>query len=254
VARGTHERGSALWGSGGGGRKGLLLVVVGLALIAALASAPAQAKDKDKSKGQLSPTALVPQDLYAQALAGPAQLFNVIIQGTKGSKSDKVDSELSLAQKDKPGIARGMYRKFHSISGVAATVSGAQLVALAQSKFVGVITPDMQTTASSKPASNVQIWPEVAQLTAYWPQSAATPGPTIAFLDSGVDASNPAFGGRVQAQENFYSGSNPNAAGDGLAMGRSPPASPPVRTMVTQAARRTQASSSLTCSTTWDPV
>jgi serine protease AprX len=195
------------------------VLLAAIALVSALASSPAQAKDKDKNKGQLSPKALVPQDLYAQALAGPTQLFNVIIQGTKGSKSDSVDSELSLAQKDKPGVARGKYRKFRSISGVAATVSGAQLADLAQSKFVGVITPDMKTSASSDPASNVQIWPEVAQLTSYWPQSAATPGPTIAFLDSGVDASNPAFGGRVRTQVNFYSGANPNAAGDGLGHG-----------------------------------
>jgi serine protease AprX len=59
----------------------------------------------------------------------------------------------------------------------------------------------------------------VAQLTAYWPQAAATPGPTIAFLDSGVDGSNPAFGSRVQTQVSFYSGSNPNSPGDGLGHG-----------------------------------
>jgi hypothetical protein len=220
VAKGRQERGSALWGNGGG-RKRLLVLVWLAALIAAFASIPAHAKDKDKEKDKGQPAkvrALVPKDLYAQAVVGPALLFNVIIQGTKGSKSDNVDADLSQAQKDKPGVARGKYRKFKSISGLAATVSGAQLVALAQSKFVGVITPDMKTAPSSD-FTNVQIWPEVAQLTAYWPQAAATPGPAIALLDSGVDASNPAFGSRVLTNVNFYSGVNPNSPGDGLGHG-----------------------------------
>jgi len=152
-----QERGSALWGSGGGRKRTLFVLVSVIALIGSFGAASAAAKDK-------GPKALVPQDLYAQALANPAGLFNVIVQGSKGSKSDNVASDVAQAQKDKPGVAKGMYRRFRSISGLAATVSGAQLVALAQSKSVGVITPDVKTTASGD-FSNVQIWPEVAQLT-----------------------------------------------------------------------------------------
>jgi serine protease AprX len=182
-----------------------------IALLAAFGSTPAQANDK-------GPKALVPQDLYAQALANPTALFNVIVQGSKGSNQDDVNSDLSQAQRDNPGVARGVYRKFPSINGLAATLSGAQLVALAQKESAGVITPDMKTTASGT-FSNVQIWPEVAQLTSSWPQAAGTPGPAIAFLDSGVDASNPAFGGRVKTQVNFYTGTNTNSAGDGFGHG-----------------------------------
>jgi serine protease AprX len=211
VSRVRQERGSALWGSGGGRKRTLFVLVLVIALIGSFGAASAAAKDK-------GPKALVPQDLYAQALANPTGLFNVIVQGSKGSKTDNVDADLSQAQKDNPGVARGVYRKFRSINGLAATVSGAQLVALAQKKSAGVITPDVKTTASGD-LSNVQIWPEVAQLTSAWPQAAGTPGPTIAFLDSGVDASNPAFGGRVLDQENFYSGTSPNSPGDGLGHG-----------------------------------
>ena len=206
-----QERGSALWGHGGGRKRSLVGLVAIVALVAAFGSTPAQAKDK-------GPNALVPQDLYAQALANPTQLFNVIVQGSKGNKTDDLVSDLTQAQMDNPGTARGVYRRFRSINGVAATISGAQLVALAQKKSAGVITPDQKTTASGG-FSNVQIWPEVAQLTAEWPQATGTPGPTIAFLDSGVDASNPAFGARVLDQENFYTGSNPNSPGDGLGHG-----------------------------------
>jgi serine protease AprX len=184
-----------------------------IAFVASFAPAAAQAKDKGTN-------ALVPQDLYAQALANPAQLFDVIVQGSNGSSSGTVDSELSKVQKAKPAVARGAYRRFHSIiNGLAATVSGAQLVALAQSKFVGVITPDMKTAPAGGTFTNTQIWPEVAQLTSSWPQAAGKPGPAIAFLDSGIDASNPAFGGRVLHQENFYSGLNRNSPGDGLGHG-----------------------------------
>jgi serine protease AprX len=214
VAKGRQERNSALWGSGGGRKRHLVVLVSVIALIASFASSPAQAKDK-------GPKALVPQDLYAQAVANPAQLFNVIVQGSKGSKSDNVNADLAQAQKDKPGVAKGLYRKFRSISGVAATVSGAQLVALAEKKSTGVITLDTKTTAQGD-FTSTQLWPEVSQLTSYW-QQANAPGaataPTIAFLDSGIDAGNPAFGGRVLDQENFYSGSDPNSPGDGLGHG-----------------------------------
>ncbi|HEY8646515.1 MAG TPA: S8 family serine peptidase, partial [Gaiellaceae bacterium] len=211
MSRVRQERNSALWGSGGGRKRSLLVFVLAIALIGSFGATSAAAKDK-------GPKALVPSDLYAQALANPTALFNVIVQGSKGSKADNISSDLSQAQKDNPGVARGVYRKFRSINGLAATLSGAQLVALAQKKSAGVITPDMKTTASGD-FSNVQIWPEVAQLTSAWPQAAGTPGPTIAFLDSGVDASNPAFGGRVLDQENFYSGTTPNSPGDGLGHG-----------------------------------
>jgi serine protease AprX len=214
VAKGRQERNSALWGSGGGRKRHPVVLVSVIALIASFTSSPAQAKDK-------GPKALVPQDLYAQAVANPAQLFNVIVQGSKGSKSDNVNADLAQAEKDKPGVAKGLYRKFRSISGLAATVSGDQLVALAQSKSVGVITPDLKTTAQGD-FTSTQLWPEVSQLTSYW-QQANAPGaataPTIAFLDSGIDAGNPAFGGRVLDQENFYSGSDPNSPGDGLGHG-----------------------------------
>ena len=43
--------------------------------------------------------------------------------------------------------------------------------------------------------------------------------PTIAFVDSGIDASNPSFGGRVQASVNLYTGTGLNADGDGFGHG-----------------------------------
>lgn len=212
MSRVRQERGSALWGSGGGGRKRRLLAVVAFAAcVFAFNVGEAQAGGPKRP--------VVPKDLVAQANANPSQLFDVIIQANRGTITNKLAEQLSLAQRANPGVARGVYRRFNSIfSGVAATVSGRQLRWLSLCPFVAVITPDMKTTPSGD-FSNVQIWPDVAQLTAYWPQAAATPGPTIAFLDSGVDAANTAFGGRVKTQVDFYSGTNPNSPGDGLGHG-----------------------------------
>lgn len=211
MAKGGQERGSALWGNGVSRGRRLLIVIAFVASVFALSAGQAQAGGFKRP--------VVPKDLVAQADANPSQLFNVIIQANRGTVTNKLAEQVAMAQRVSPGVARGVYRRFNSIfSGLATTVSGRQLKWLTLCPFIAVITPDVKTTPSSAP-SNVQIWPEVAGLSSYWPQAAATPGPTIAFLDSGVDASNPAFGGRVQAQVNFYSGTNPNSAGDGLGHG-----------------------------------
>ena len=211
MAEGRRERGSALWGSSGGRKRRLLVVIALAASVFAFGAGQAQAGGVNRP--------LVPKDLVAQADANPSQLFNVIIQANRGTVTNKLVEQLTLAQRSSPGVARGLYRRYNSVfRGVAATVTGKQLKWLTLCPFVAVITPDMKTTPSGD-LSNVQIWPDATQLSAYWPQSAATPGPTIAFLDSGIDAGNPAFAGRVRAQVNFYTGTNPNSEGDGLGHG-----------------------------------
>lgn len=211
VAAGGQERGSALWGGGGSRRRRLLAAVAFAASVFALSVGQAQAGGLQRP--------LVPQDLVAQAQANPSQLFNVIIQANRGTATNKLAEQLAIAQRANPGVARGLYRRFDSIfSGVAATVSGRQLRWLSFCPFISVITPDTKTTPSGD-FSNVQIWPDVTQLSSYWPRAAATSGPTIAFLDSGIDATNPTFGDRVRAQVDFYSGTNPNSPGDGLGHG-----------------------------------
>lgn len=211
----AEERGSALWGTGGGRKRSALallaVAIVGLAFMGGTARPADAARFK----------AFVPNDLLAQADANPAGLFDVIVQGDRDTPSNKLADILGDAQKTNPGVARGLYRKFDSVlNGIAATVTGKQLEWLARSPFVSVITPDAKTTQSG--LSNTQIWPQVAQLDSYWPKvdtGTAPSAPTIAFLDSGIDATNPAFGGRVLDQENFYSGTGVNTPGDGLGHG-----------------------------------
>ncbi len=211
----VEGRGSALWGTGGGRKRSAIALLAVVVALLALLGGTARSANAARVK------ALVPKDLLAQAQANPSALFNVIVQGNRGTLSNKLADTLGVAQKTNPGVARGLYRKFNSVlNGIAATVTGKQLQWLAQSPFVSVITPDAKTAQSG--LSNDQIWPQVAQLDAYWAKvdgGTAANAPSIAFLDSGIDASNPAFGGRVLDQENFYSGTNPNSSGDGLGHG-----------------------------------
>jgi serine protease AprX len=221
------ERGSALWGTGGrgerasalwgGGRDGKRrrLYATALAAAAVLAGIGGAVSPA----GASSPTAQNPSSLYNAAVANPAGTFNVILQGRKGVSTSTVGTEIASAQKAFPnGNAKGVKKKFVLVSAEAANLTGAQIVALAADSKVGVITSDVQTGSTGY--SNTQTWPSSAKLTAYWNKSLnGLKAPTIAFLDSGIDASNAAFGGRVLTQQNFYSGTNANSAGDGFGHG-----------------------------------
>src|SRR5438105_4034806 len=81
------------------------------------------------------------------------------------------------------------------------------------------IAPDatLQTAGSVQKLSNAQEWPYVSGVARFWGDAAAgkLQAPTIAVVDSGVDATRADFGGgRVVKQVSFTSLA-PNAAGDG---------------------------------------
>jgi serine protease AprX len=172
-------------------------------------------------------TARVPNDLLAAAKANPDASFNVIVQGNKGSKSDDVGSSL----KDNGGQLKRMFR---SVSGVSASLTGKELVRLANHPKIRAITRDarMRTlavdtgtwrdlvgsnTLLSKPAVTcatnalgIKLIPTcVASAAVSAPQA-----PAIAIVDSGIDSSKVGdFGSRVVARVNFSS-LEPDASGD----------------------------------------
>jgi serine protease AprX len=214
---GRGERASALWGGGRDGKRaGLyLFVLVAIAVLAGIGGAVSPA-------GATSPTAHVPSALYNAAAANPTGLFNVILQGSKGVSAATVGTEVSTAQKNYPnGNAKGLKRKFATIPADSAQLSGQQILALAADSKIGVITSDVMTRSTGAGSyTNNQTWPSSAKVTAYWAKaSSGTKAPTIAFLDSGIDANHSAFGGRVLTQQNFYTGTNANSAGDGFGHG-----------------------------------
>src|SRR5207249_3044346 len=94
-------------------------------------SATAFADDGGKSK------AFVPTGLASKATANPTGTFNVIVRGRPG------DSSASVAKYFNEGGGLGhLKRAFYSINGVAGSLSGKDLLKLAQNSHVFSITPD----------------------------------------------------------------------------------------------------------------
>jgi len=183
----------------------LLVALASVICLPAAAVAGGNGGDKD---------AVVPASLIAQAQANPDQAFHVIVQGTKGNQSDTVAQDVS-------GENGKLKRKFFSISGVAADLSGKSLLKLAHNPHILAITPDAALNASGYKDS--EMWRDSADIAPLWNTTDPVTGlatgpapkaPTVAIVDSGVDASKVGdFGSRLLASVNLSSLS-PGASGD----------------------------------------
>jgi serine protease AprX len=152
--------------------------------------------------GVPSSSAVVPKSLLAQATANPAQQFNIIVQGDKDSKG---------AQDDVQSGGGSVKKRFVTIAGVSATVSGADLVKLAKYPHITAITPDVKVSAAAYEDSTM--WQDSTDMSilqnSFDPNTGAITGPapqapTIAVVDSGVQARSD-FGTRLVAQVNLCS-------------------------------------------------
>ncbi len=207
------ERGNALWGGGAKiGKKTTIVLATMVALIAVAA-------------GQISPAAASSKNAYVSpallqgATASPDQLFDVIVQGRKGKSSADVEKEVEDARKDNPANGSILKRKFVSISGVSATLSGDQLLKLSEKSWVDSITPDTRIELAAY--SNTQIWPSSAGIPSTWSSTVASSAyPAIAIIDSGMTALS-TFESRLVKSVNFVSwpGSNYGAYGHGTLVG-----------------------------------
>jgi serine protease AprX len=199
-----ETRSSALWGKGGRGF--VSFVVVALALTASTAA------------GAASRYAYTTPGLLVSAKASPSQTFNVIIQGDADKSTGAVASVVKNELKSgKRGAAKGIKRQFTSVNGVAANLTGAQIVHLVSKPGIAAITTDAPVQLAGG-LSNKQRWPFVSGVQNFWANGTAAATPTIAVVDSGIDASRPDFGGRVVAQVNMTSLTG-NSAGDGRGHG-----------------------------------
>ena len=199
---GKHdERNSALWGTGSRGgdpraaRPGLRLAVIAASL-AAIVAFPATAAAKNLS-------AFVPKELMTHAQASPTATFNVIVQGRPGQNSASVANDFG-------GAAGKLKRAFYSINGVAGSLTGAQLVKLANNNHVLAITPDVRLKSSDY--SSQEVWRDTTGVSSLWGTPnpfgllVAPQAPTIAIVDSGIDSSKLGdFGSRVVAHVDFCS-------------------------------------------------
>jgi serine protease AprX len=187
--------------------KGLcILVAAGLAAGLALPASGAA------SSGRRS-TALVPQSLLDAIQADPDNKFSVVIQGDGSELSDRLAGRLGdeLAKDQGPdGASSKAFKvraKFSSIDGLAASLSGRQILGLRKKTGVLSIVPDSPVTVAG---INPQKWP--AAVAADWflgsGYGVGSRAATIAIVDSGVDRASSGLGYRVLKQVDLGGGSS----------------------------------------------
>jgi serine protease AprX len=186
-----ESRSNALWGSG---KRGIVLTALAAMLVVPMASSAAP--------GVPGTSAVVPQSLLAQAAANPLKQFDVIVQGDKDSKG---------AQDDVNYSGGNVKKRFLSIAGVSASITGANLVKLAKNSHVTAITPDVKVKAAAYEDSTM--WQESTDMSilqnSFDPNTGEITGPApqapaIAIVDSGVQKRTD-FGSRLVAQVNLCS-------------------------------------------------
>jgi serine protease AprX len=200
--RGTGSRSNALWGNGK--RRTALLATLVLTLVV-----PLGASAVPSPKGI---QAFVAPGLLSSAQNRPADTFSVIVQGKGGNQA-------AHAVADVLGLSLKTARTFSSIDGVAVSLTGGQILAVAADKHVTAITTDAPMRLSALAPTNEK-WPFVTGVQKYWAKgtSSAAPAATIAIVDSGIDTTRPEFAGRIAASVNLSTLSG-NSPGDGRGHG-----------------------------------
>jgi serine protease AprX len=205
-----ESRKNALWGSGGrDGRRFATAALAALTLVVPL-SAGADNGGGNSGKGKGNGTYVTP-GLLDNADKQPNQKLHVIIQSTDG---------VSGALDSVNGLGADIRRRLQSADAVAVDITAGKLASLAKKSGL-TITPDSTVKLSGTP-STTQLWPYSSGNAFLWGSSTnpAPQAPTIAVIDSGIDAKRADFdsGSRVAAQVNLTS-MTPNSAGDGRGHG-----------------------------------
>jgi serine protease AprX len=199
-----ESRKNALWGSGGrGGRRFATAALAALALLVPLSAGA------DSGKGG-KPTFISP-GLLDKANKEPGKKIHVIIQSADGT-SGALDSV--------NGLGANLRKKLASANAIAVDITAGKLASLAKKSGL-TVTPDSTVKLSGSLSSN-QLWPYASGAAYLWGSNLtpAPSAPTIAVVDSGIDANRADFdgGSRVAAQVNLSSMS-PNSPGDGRGHG-----------------------------------
>ena len=205
--RGSGERASALWGTsnrGGGNRSSRALFTLALSCLALAVPLGAVAQDYGSGAQTPATTAFVPNGLREAALAHPNGTMHVIVVGRPGVDAGRIKNEL---MKDARGNQFGEIRREfkHALDGVAADVTGAELLLLAQRNGIKSITPD--TPVKPLSTAPVHLWPDAVNVSGMAQSGSSSGKPVaIAVVDTGVDKDRKAdFGGRVVQNVEFAS-------------------------------------------------
>ena len=223
--RGGERRTSALWGRGG--RSAAVVLVLAFALCAPLAALadPGNGQSKlatitaSRTSGRPSnQSTFVPPGLLKQAAADGNQRIHVIIQAAGGTTA-AASAFASNGQSDGGSVAK----RLNLINGVAVALKAKWVMKLAKvpGLIVTVDSPVQPTGGitggyTTGKLTNSQLWPYAAGEAKLWGSQwhPAPNAPTIAIVDSGIDATRADFGSRAYPQVNLSS-ATPTATGDG---------------------------------------
>ena len=219
-SRGGERRSSALWGRRG--RLASAVLIVAFAFCAPLAALADPGHGQTKlslvplaraanPNSTRQPT-YVPPALLKQAAANGSQRLRVIIQASAGAGA-AASAFAANGQIDGGKVSK----RLSLINGVAVELKAKWIMRLAKVPGL-IVTLDapVETTAYTSAKSNSQLWPYVSGNAKLWGTHSqpAPDAPTIAIVDSGLDAGKHDFEGRAYPQVNLSS-ATPNAEGDG---------------------------------------
>jgi serine protease AprX len=210
-SRGGEARSNALWGRGGRRFIGLTIAMLVLGIPLAASAGPSGGNGVQKT--------FVAPGLLAQAKLHPNQKIRVIVTANEGT---------TLPEKKVFDKAAGqLHRNLNLVDGVALELKAKKLAELASVDGI-TITPDAPMHASGQVYTSKQLWVPNTGIDKLWNARVRAndtrtmsdiTAPTIAVVDSGVDASRVAdFGGRVVQQLTFATLPN-NSPGDGRGHG-----------------------------------
>jgi serine protease AprX len=193
-------------------RTGLALLVGVLALAAPLA---AIADDQDSD-------AFVQATLLEAAKERPERVFPVIVEANDGTSTAEVAEEVTKRLDDNETSADQLTGRFQSVTGVAAELTGDQILDLAEDGDILAITRDAPMVAADRLRLGDSLrglfsWLDATKLDEARERTRGRL-PTIAVVDSGVDAARSDFGNRVVGQISLTR-LQPNSSGDGRGHG-----------------------------------
>ena len=203
-SRGGESRSNALWGRGG---RGLVLTVAAVFLL----GIPLVASASNGGSSNASDGTYIPAGLLRMADSHPSAKIAVIIQSTDG-----VDG----AKKALGGFG-SVNRKLKLVDGISATVPAGRLAHLAQLPGLTITSDAPMKMSGSTTYNSSQVWPYESGLAKLWGSNGSPPpsAPTIAVVDSGIQADRADFAGRIVANVNLSTLPNNTTPGDGRGHG-----------------------------------
>ena len=152
----------------------------------------------------------VPPALLKQAQANGNQRLHVIIQASGGAGA-AASAFAANGQRDGGTVSK----RLSVINGVAVDLKAKWIMRLAKVPGL-VVTVDAPVEATGNKLTNSQLWPYASGNAKLWGSRCqpAPDAPTIAIVDSGLDAGKQDFSGRAYPQVNLNS-TMPSAQGDG---------------------------------------